>query len=85
MNGKNKIVIKEITGAGILYKKAMWQNNDQWLSAEVWRLGTFQAFADVVPPQLNDLGTADTMILVRLPGFAFWPTDNFGSNKNFQG
>jgi murein DD-endopeptidase MepM/ murein hydrolase activator NlpD len=49
----------------------------EWLSAEFDDFGYFQAFADVVPPHVSELGSGDT-VNVRAGRIAFTPTDNFG-------
>lgn len=81
---KDKIVIQRNYRSRSSIKKAEWQNNDQWLSAKFGDFGTFQAFADTVPPQLNDLVTGDTIDLSPATRIAFRPTDNFGVIKNFR-
>lgn len=49
----------------------------EWLSAGFDDFGYFQAFADVVPPYVSELGSSDTVI-VRASRIVFTPTDNFG-------
>jgi len=81
---KDKLVIQRNYRGGSNVQKAAWQNNDQWLSAKFGDFGTFQAFADVVAPQLNSLGTGDTIDLSPATRIAFWATDNFGVIKTFR-
>lgn len=49
-----------------------------WLSAQFGDFGTFQAFADVTPPTINNLGSGDTINLSGAKRIVFTPTDNFG-------
>lgn len=52
--------------------------NDQWLSAGFDDFGTFQAFVDLVPPSVAELGRGDTINLSASGRIIFTPTDNFG-------
>ncbi|HEX2845247.1 MAG TPA: Ig-like domain-containing protein, partial [Chitinophagaceae bacterium] len=47
-------------------------------SAEFGNFGSFQAFADLVPPNVNELGKGDTVNLSAASRIVFTPTDNFG-------
>ncbi len=78
---KDKIVIQRSYRSRNNVKKAEWQNNDQWLSAKFGDFGNFQAFADIIPPQLNSLGTGDTLDLSAATRIVFWPADNFGIKR----
>jgi murein DD-endopeptidase MepM/ murein hydrolase activator NlpD len=75
---KEKILISR-NGTNI--KKALWEG--QWLIAKFGDFGSFQAFVDVIPPQINELGKGDTINLSSSSRILFAPTDNFGI-KNFR-
>jgi Peptidase family M23 len=85
---ENKIVIQQV-GKGNNLRVAKKEGN--WLTAKFGDFGTFQAFADVIPPQVNDLGKparpaggGDTVDLSPASRIVFTPTDNFGVIKNFR-
>lgn len=71
----DKIVIKNVYGSRSIIKKAEWQ--DGWLVASFDDFGTYQAFADVQPPEVNLAGRGDTIDLSSASRIAFWPSDNF--------
>ena len=71
----DKLVIQR-SGRGTSIRKAKWENS--WLTAKFGDFGTFQAFVDVLPPQLNNLGKGDTVDLSPASRILFTPTDNFG-------
>jgi hypothetical protein len=73
---QDKMVIKNSYGARSTVKKAGWQNG--WLTATFDDFGTYQAFTDLLPPQINFPGKADTADLSSSSRIVFWPTDNFG-------
>jgi hypothetical protein len=83
---KDKILMQR-NGRGTNTKKARW--NGEWLTANFGDFGTFQAFVDLVPPQVNDpdshrKGKGDTIDLSPASRIIFTPTDNFGVIKNFR-
>ncbi len=84
---KDKILIQR-SGRGSSLRKARWEGDAstaaQWLTAKFGDLGSFQAFADVMPPQINELGKGDTIDLSPSSRILFAPTDNFGVIKNFR-
>lgn len=80
---KNKLVIVK-TGKGNSVRKAEW--NEGWLTAKFGDFGSFQAFADAVPPSVNEPGgyrkkDDDTLDLSALSRIIFTPADNFGVKK----
>jgi len=84
---KNKILIQR-SGRGSSLKKARLEGdnstNAQWLTANFGDLGSFQAFADVLPPRINELGKGDTVNLSPASRILFTPSDNFGMIKSFR-
>jgi hypothetical protein len=72
---RDKIIIQR-NGRGVSNRKAEWQG--EWLAASFGDLGTFQAFADVLPPTINELGKGDTIDLSPATRIIFTPADNFG-------
>jgi Peptidase family M23 len=72
---RDKIIIQR-NGRGVSNRKAEWQG--EWLAASFSDLGTFQAFADVLPPTINELGKGDTIDLSPATRIIFTPADNFG-------
>lgn len=79
-NWKDKILIQR-TGRGSSIRIA--RREGEWLTAKFGDLGGYQAFADLIPPSLNELGKGDTVNLSPLSRILFTPTDNFGI-KNFR-
>ena len=75
----DKIVIKNVYGSRTTVRKAGWQNG--WLAASFDDFGTYQAFADVQPPEVNLAGRGDTIDLSSATRIVFWPSDNFGINS----
>lgn len=78
---KDKIVIQRTYREGRNVKKAVPVGNSpegEWLSAEFGDFGVFQAFADIVPPTINELGKGDTVNLSAAKRIVFTPNDNFG-------
>lgn len=75
---KERIVIKNISGGKTVVQKAVWQKG--WLTATFRQAGSYQAFVDNVPPNVNGVA-ADLSKATRL---VFTPTDNFGSIKSFR-
>jgi len=77
-NWNEKLVIVK-SGRGNSIKKAVW--SDGWLTAKFGDFGSFQAFADVTAPSVNELGKGDTINLSAASRIVFTPTDNFGVKK----
>jgi hypothetical protein len=77
---KDKIVIVR-SGRGNNIRKARLEG--EWMTAKFGDPGTFQAFADVIAPNINELGRGDTIDLSPSSRILFTPTDNFGI-KNFR-
>lgn len=77
---KERIVIQR-SGRGINFRKARWEG--EWLTEKFGDLGSYQAFADLVPPSVNELGKGDTVDLSPASRILFTPADNFGI-KNFR-
>ncbi len=75
---KDKLVIVK-NGKGNTVKKA--EREGQWLTAKFSGFGAFQAFADVLPPSVNELGNGDTVNLSSAGRILFSPADNFGVKK----
>jgi hypothetical protein len=74
---KNKLVIKR-TYRGRANVRVAREERGGWLTAEFGDFGFFQAYADVVPPSINSLGSADTVNLSPASRIVFTPSDNFG-------
>ncbi|MES1221204.1 MAG: M23 family metallopeptidase, partial [Bacteroidota bacterium] len=72
----DKIVIRNTYGTRQTVRKAEWQNG--WLTAKFDDFGTYQAFTDVTPPEINFPVKGDTADLSSLSRIVFFPTDNFG-------
>lgn len=79
---KDKLVLQRSYRGNTNIKKATWQ--DEWLTAKFGDFGFFQVFADVLPPQLNEPGSGDTVDLSPSARIIFSPTDNFGLIRNFR-
>lgn len=91
----NKLIIQRSLGRTNI-KKAQWQEG--WLTAKFGDFGIYQAFVDVLPPQINELGKparlpagqagptggGDTVDLSPATRIVFTPIDNFGIIKNFR-
>lgn len=75
---KDKIVIKNVAGSKTYIQKAVWQKG--WLMARFRQFGTYQAFVDNVPPNIN----AVPANLSKAGRIAFTPTDNFNTIKSFR-
>lgn len=76
-NGKDKLVIKR-SYRGRANVRPARQERGGWLAAEFGDFGYFQAYADIVPPSINSLGSADTVNLSPASRIVFTPSDNFG-------
>jgi hypothetical protein len=77
---KNKILIQR-SGRGNSIRIARWEG--EWLTAKFGDLGSFQTFADMLSPNINDPdshreGKGDTVDLSPQSRILFTPTDNFG-------
>lgn len=85
---KDKLIIQQNYRGSNSVRKAEWQvdvsTNAQWLSAKFGDFGTFQAFADIEPPEINELGKGDTIDLSPATRIVFQSKDNFGVIKNFR-
>ena len=83
---KDKIIIQRNYRNNNSVRKAEWQgnDNDQWLSAKFDDFGTYQAFADLEPPTINELGKGDTIDLSSASRIIFQATDNSRAIKDFR-
>ncbi len=77
----DKLLIQR-SGRGNTLRKAI--PDGEWFTARFGDFGSFQVVADVVPPQLNELGKGDTINLSAASRILFTPTDNFGMVKKFR-
>lgn len=75
---KTKLLMVK-SGKGITIKKPQWK--DGWLTASFGDFGSFQVFADLTPPSVNELGKGDTINLSAATRIVFTPTDNYGVKK----
>ncbi len=81
---KNRIIIQRSYRNTTNVSKAVIEG--EWLSAKFSDFGSFQAFADVTPPTINDPGAkskGDTIDLSPAKRIVFHPDDNFGVVKRF--
>lgn len=76
-NWRDKLVIKR-SYRGRANVRPARQESGGWLAAEFGDFGYFQAYADIVPPSINNLGSADTVNLSPARRIVFTPSDNFG-------
>ena len=88
---KDKIILQRNYRSSNSVRKAEWQKdvstNSEWLSAKFDDFGIFQAFADTIPPEMNELGKPAGVILlisVAATRIIFQPTDNSKAIKNFR-
>ena len=77
---KDKIIIQR-SSHGNSVRKAVWENG--WFVAKFSDFGTFQAFTDITPPQINEpvkypAGDGDTIDFSAANRIMFTPTDNSG-------
>jgi hypothetical protein len=79
---RDKIVIQRSYRNENSIRKAKWEG--EWLSAKFGDFGNFQAFADVAPPIINELGKGDTVDLSPASRIVFQPDDNFDVIKSFR-
>jgi murein DD-endopeptidase MepM/ murein hydrolase activator NlpD len=78
---KNKLVIKRTWRNSSSARMARWQGpsaDAQWVAASFNGFGTFQVFADIEPPSVNEPGKGDTINLSPVNRIVFTPADNFG-------
>jgi murein DD-endopeptidase MepM/ murein hydrolase activator NlpD len=73
---QDKLLLVRGDRKGTTICKATWQ--EKWLSAKFGDFGSFQVMADVLPPQLDELGKGDTVNLSSAKRILFSPKDNFG-------
>ncbi|HMU45582.1 MAG TPA: M23 family metallopeptidase [Chitinophagaceae bacterium] len=78
---RSKIIIQR-SGKGNSVRKATWEG--EWMVASFGDFGTFQAFADIIPPSVNELGKGDTINLSSSSRILFTPRDNFEVIRNFR-
>jgi hypothetical protein len=71
----DKVVLKREYGNKKHVRKASVQNG--FLVADFDDFGNFQAFLDLEPPSINELGRADTINLSTATRIVFQPKDNF--------
>ena len=74
----DKLLIQR-SSHGSNIKRAILENG--FLTANFGDLGTFRAFVDITPPQINELGRGDTINLNAASRIVFTPSDNFGIRK----
>jgi hypothetical protein len=75
---RERIVIKNISGAKTFVERAEWQNG--WLAAKFRQFGTFQVFVDNEPPTIN----SPLANLSRAGRIVFVPHDNFNTIRSFR-
>jgi hypothetical protein len=75
---RDKVVIKNISGSKTFVQKAVWQRG--WLMARFRQFGSYQAFIDNTPPNIN----AVPANLSKASRIVFTPTDNFSTIRNFR-
>ncbi|HMR93558.1 MAG TPA: M23 family peptidase, partial [Chitinophagaceae bacterium] len=73
---KNKLVMVRSYRSSHSVRKAAWQ--DGWVTASFGDFGHFQAFSDLEPPAINELGKGDTIDLSPAKSIVLTPTDNYG-------
>ena len=71
----DKVVIRRSYGSKKTIRKAKHEND--FLVADFNEFGNFQAFLDLEPPTINELGNGDTANLSAASRIVFWPDDNF--------
>ncbi len=77
----NKVIIRAEYGDKKTFRKAAIHNG--FMAADFNNFGKFQAFLDLEPPVINELGRGDTINLSGSPRITFQPRDNF-EIKNFR-
>jgi len=78
----DKVVLQREYGGKRNVRKAKVENG--FLVADFGDFGNFQAFLDLEPPTVNELGRGDTINLSGATRIVFQPADNFGV-KSFRG
>ena len=73
---RDKIVIQKDKGGRGDVAKAEWQNG--WVAASFREFGTFSAYIDTIPPEINSLGSSDTLNLKTARRIIFRPKDKSG-------
>jgi murein DD-endopeptidase MepM/ murein hydrolase activator NlpD len=73
---QDKVVLLREYGGKRNVRKAKVENG--FLVADFGDFGNFQAFLDLEPPAVNELGRGDTINLSPATRIVFQPTDNFG-------
>jgi murein DD-endopeptidase MepM/ murein hydrolase activator NlpD len=71
----DKVVMRRSYGSKKTIRKAKYENG--FLVADFNEFGNFQAFLDLEPPTINELGNGDTVNLSAASRIIFWPDDNF--------
>ncbi len=71
----DKVVIQRTYGSKKTIRKAKYENG--FLVADFKEFGNFQAFLDLEPPTINNLGYGDTVNLSAASRTVFRPDDNF--------
>ena len=77
----DKVVLQREYGAKRNVRRAKVENG--FMVADFDDFGNFQAFLDLEPPTVNELGKGDTINLSAATMIVFQPDDNFGM-KNFR-
>lgn len=73
---REKVVIRRNSGGRSNVRKGSL--NSGYYSAKFDEFGSFQAFIDNQPPEINNLGKGDTVDLSPASRIVFQPRDNFG-------
>jgi hypothetical protein len=75
---RDRVVIKSVSGSRTVVEKAVWQKG--WLMAKFRQFGTYQAFVDNTPPNVNGVPAN----LSKATRIVFTPMDNFNTIKSFR-
>lgn len=80
---QDKLIIQRSYSRGKSIRKAEKQR--EWFTSKFGDFGSFQLFADIIPPEINPPGKiiGDTIDLSPAKRIVFYPTDNFGVIKSF--
>lgn len=73
---RDKLIIQRTYRGSHDNKPATW--NGDWVTAEFGDFGSYQVFADLTAPTVNDLGKGDTINLSSASRIVFTPSDNSG-------